>query len=453
MTLVAAVGVLLAAAYMLWMVLRVVLGEPSYKVDGHPGRHRARDRACSRRSWSLTRRRRRVLEQPAQLREPGRHGARRSRSRGPGSMGSYLLIAPEIVVLATAIAVLFADVLVPRQRARGGVARCGRCRGGRRAGARRGRQGHDPAVRRPVRGRRDRPVRSRVARRCSPRCSCVWLAGAGLKRGARARSSRRSCCSRRSAACSWRRRAGLGRAAARARDRDDARVRAHGLRPRARAQPRGRAEVLPALDGREPAVPLRPLVRDRHVRLDAHRQDADGRGQRGPHRRAVPHRRPAREALRRAVPVVVARRLRRRARPPRSRSSPRCRRSPASSRSRASCSTSRRRCPRCGRCSVVAAVASLVIGNLAAYPQTDLQAAHGLLGRRARRLPARRSRRRRTRSSRRRRRRVGRPRGGGLLRARVRGAVDGRDVRRRRGGRHGRRASTAWRSAGRGSRG
>lgn len=32
MTLVAAVGVLLAAAYMLWMMLRVVLGEPSYKV-------------------------------------------------------------------------------------------------------------------------------------------------------------------------------------------------------------------------------------------------------------------------------------------------------------------------------------------------------------------------------------------------------------------------------------
>ena len=28
------VGVLLAAAYMLWMMLRVVLGEPSYKVEG-----------------------------------------------------------------------------------------------------------------------------------------------------------------------------------------------------------------------------------------------------------------------------------------------------------------------------------------------------------------------------------------------------------------------------------
>ncbi len=36
MTLVAAVGVLLAAAYMLWMMLRVVLGEPSYKVEGIP---------------------------------------------------------------------------------------------------------------------------------------------------------------------------------------------------------------------------------------------------------------------------------------------------------------------------------------------------------------------------------------------------------------------------------
>ncbi len=36
MTLVAAVGVLLAAAYMLWMMLRVVLGEPSYKVAEMP---------------------------------------------------------------------------------------------------------------------------------------------------------------------------------------------------------------------------------------------------------------------------------------------------------------------------------------------------------------------------------------------------------------------------------
>ena len=50
MTIVAAVGVLLAAAYMLWMVLRVVLGEPSYKVEGMPDATRARDRACSRRS-------------------------------------------------------------------------------------------------------------------------------------------------------------------------------------------------------------------------------------------------------------------------------------------------------------------------------------------------------------------------------------------------------------------
>jgi NADH-quinone oxidoreductase subunit M len=36
MTITAAVGVLLAAAYMLWMMLRVVLGEPSYKVEGIP---------------------------------------------------------------------------------------------------------------------------------------------------------------------------------------------------------------------------------------------------------------------------------------------------------------------------------------------------------------------------------------------------------------------------------
>jgi len=36
MTIVAAIGVLLAAAYMLWMMLRVVLGEPSPKVEGMP---------------------------------------------------------------------------------------------------------------------------------------------------------------------------------------------------------------------------------------------------------------------------------------------------------------------------------------------------------------------------------------------------------------------------------
>ena len=36
MTIVAAIGVLLAAAYMLWMLLRVVLGEPSPKVEGMP---------------------------------------------------------------------------------------------------------------------------------------------------------------------------------------------------------------------------------------------------------------------------------------------------------------------------------------------------------------------------------------------------------------------------------
>ncbi len=263
-------------------------------------------------------------------------------------MSSYLLIAPEILVLAAAIVALFADVLVRAATsapARGSARRRPRLA----ARARRSAAGTGSV---PLFGDTARGRRRRRSSRASPSAALVGGVPA-VARGPRAAARRGARSSPSLVLFS----ALGGMLMASARDwvvlllaLELATMPAYvlmGFDRWRRAQPRGRAQVLPALDAHEPAVPVRPVVRRSGMSGSTLHAPTPGcmpgvgglvvatfLVRAGCSRSCRPRRSTTGRPTRTPAP-----------RPRRSRSSRRCPRSRASSRSRAWCSSSHRGAP------------------------------------------------------------------------------------------------------------
>ena len=144
-----AIGTVLTAGYMLWMLQRVNLGEPNAEWEGHEFHDADRFELAA---WvplivlivaigvfprSHLRHDHRHVDGRHGARRPGRHGSLDHCEGRLTLMGyeiDYLALAPELVIVATLVLVLALDLLLPRDKeVLGGHRRCGRGRPRRRS--------------------------------------------------------------------------------------------------------------------------------------------------------------------------------------------------------------------------------------------------------------------------------------------------------------------------------